>query len=187
MNESMTLARQFLIAMPTLADPNFNRTVTLVCQHSDDGALGIVINRRTNLVLRDVLEQMEIPVGGLATPDAPVYFGGPVQTERGFILHENSGEWASTLPISDELALSTSRDVLEAIAENRGPRHCLLALGYAGWASGQLEHEIGENAWLSGPAHHDIIFSVPVEERWPLAVQRMGIDPGTLSGEAGHA
>lgn len=187
MRPSESLANQFLIAMPTLMDPNFVRTVTLICQHSEEGALGVVINRTTTLTVREVLDQLSVPRDQIKNPNAPVFFGGPVQTERGLILHEGIGEWESTLPINDTLGLTTSKDILEAIAENRGPSNCMLALGYAGWGSGQLEREIRENAWLSGPANNDIIFQTPVDERWPRAAELVGVDITMLSGEAGHA
>ncbi len=182
-----SLTNHFLIAMPRLMDPNFQRTVTLICQHNSEGALGIVINRVTNLTLQEVFEQMNISAADSKYSHLPVYNGGPVQTERGFILHENIGSWGATLPINNTLGLTTSRDILEAIGGNQGPKNCLVALGYAGWASGQLEREISENAWLNGPADHDIVFDTPVEERWNRAAQLLGVDLSTISGQAGHA
>lgn len=187
MLEPISLANHFLIAMPALADPNFQRTVTLICQHTNEGALGIVINRTTDLTMRDVLQQMNIPMDRTKKPDMPVYYGGPVQNERGFILHRALGSWGATLPVSETLGLTTSRDILEAIAEDRGPADCLIALGYAGWGSGQLEREMAENAWLNGPADYDIIFNAAPETRWMKAAALLGVDLGTLSGEAGHA
>lgn len=187
MGELHSLTNHFLIAMPTLADPNFVRTVTLICEHNDDGALGIVINRTTNLTLANVLAQLDLPSDHLENPNTPVYYGGPVQTERGLILHETVGRWESTLPVGDSLGLTTSHDILEAMAESRGPQSSMLALGYAGWSAGQLEREIKENAWLSGPADNDIIFRTPVEERWASAAALLGIDLAMLSREAGHA
>ncbi|MDH3688221.1 MAG: YqgE/AlgH family protein [Gammaproteobacteria bacterium] len=187
MESTQSLANQFLIAMPALMDPNFVRTVTLICQHNEDGALGVVINRSTTLKLHQVLDQLSVPKDNISEPDAPVFLGGPVQTERGLILHEGLGEWETTLPINDMLGLTTSKDILEAIGDNRGPKDCLLALGYAGWGSGQLEREMRENAWLSGPSDNDIIFRTPVEERWPKAAQLVGVDISRLSGQTGHA
>ena len=182
-----SLANHFLIAMPTLADPNFERTVTLICQHNADGALGVVFNRTTNLVLADIFTQLELPNDKTERADEPVYHGGPVQTECGLILHDGDREWDATLQVGDSLSLTTSRDILEALATNEGPEHCLMALGYAGWGSGQLEREITENAWLSGPAKFDIIFSTPIEKRWTQAAASMGVDLTTMSREAGHA
>jgi putative transcriptional regulator len=182
-----SLTNHFLIAMPGLADPNFHQTVTLICQHDDDGALGIVINRPIDLEVRDILEQMGIPSADALCAGEPVFGGGPVQVERGFILHDQSGEWDATLSVGPGLELTSSRDILEAMAQNRGPSHCLVALGYAGWAAGQLEREISENAWLNGPADPDIIFHAPVEERWRRAAELLGVDLSLLSSEAGHA
>lgn len=182
-----SLTNHFLIAMPNLADPNFHRTVTLICQHNEDGALGIIINRITNLTLHEIFEQMNISTDQFKNPDLPVFSGGPVQTERGFILHNSVESWSATLPISDGLGLTSSRDILEAIARNNGPENCLVALGYAGWAGGQLEQEISDNAWLNGPADSAIIFHTPVDNRWNEAAQLLGVDLSTLSSEAGHA
>ncbi len=173
--------------MPGLADPNFHRTVTLICEHSSEGAMGIVINRATDLALGDILQQMGIDTDHTNQRAMPVYLGGPVQTNRGFVLHEPIGKWESTLPITDTLGISTSRDILAAIAENRGPDKCLVALGYAGWSAGQLEREIAENSWLNGPADRNILFSMPVEQRWHGAAKLMGVDVSTISGDAGHA
>jgi putative transcriptional regulator len=182
-----SLTNHFLIAMPGLADPNFHQTVTLICQHDDDGALGIIINRPIDLEIRDILEQMDIPSADASCANEPVFGGGPVQVERGFILHDESGDWGATLNVGEGLGLTSSRDILEAMAHNRGPRHYLVALGYAGWAAGQLEREISENAWLNGPADPDIIFRAPVEERWRRAAELLGVDLRLLSSEAGHA
>ena len=187
MTNLISLANHFLIAMPSLADPNFARSVTLICEHSEEGAMGIVINRLTDLRLRDILEQLDIKAKKPATAESAIYLGGPVQNNRGFVLHEPIGNWESTLSVTDMLGVSTSRDILEAIAHNRGPDKYLIALGYAGWGAGQLEREITENSWLSGPASRDILFELPVEHRWKAAAQLMGIDLTTLSGEAGHA
>ncbi len=178
---------QFLIAMPALRDPNFQQTVTLICQHNQDGALGIVINRTINLTVGDVLAQMNLPSEYYSEAGTPVHYGGPVQTERGFILHRDVGNWQSTLAINEDIGLTTSRDILEAMAANEGPEHSLVALGYAGWGSGQLEHELGENAWLSGPADYDLVFSTPVDDRWHAAAKLLGVDLHVLSPETGHA
>ena len=182
-----SLANHFLIAMPNLRDPNFARTVTLICEHSPEGAMGIVINRTTDLRLADVLDQMNIDAAGSTSLDMPVHVGGPVQSNRGFVLHEPHGQWESTLVIDDALGVSTSRDILVALAENRGPERCLLALGYAGWSPGQLERELADNAWLSGPADRQILFELPPEQRWSAAVEHLGVDPALLSSDAGHA
>ena len=163
---------QFLIAMPTLADPNFFRTVTLICDHSDQGALGIVINHPTEILLGELLDHLEFETRDPDARQIPVYNGGPVQIDRGFVLHEPIGDWDSTLPITDELALTTSRDILAALAHGEGPRRVLVALGYAGWGAGQLEQEMADNAWLSCAADQDIIFDLPPEQRWRAAARQ---------------
>jgi putative transcriptional regulator len=187
MGNIVSLTNHFLIAMPNLGDPNFSRTVTLICEHSGEGAMGLIINRPTDLRLNDILGQMNIDGSASEHLDLPIHLGGPVQNNRGFVLHEPLGQWESTLPVTDTLGVSTSRDILVALAENRGPNRCLVALGYAGWAAGQLEREISENAWLSGPADRSILFEIPVEARWTAAANLLGVDLTTLSGEAGHA
>lgn len=187
MAETVSLTNQFLIAMPTLADANFTRTVTLICEHSGEGAMGIVINRTTDLKLRDILDQLEIQGAQASVAELPVFLGGPVQNNRGFVIHEPLGNWDSTLPVTDTLGVSTSRDILAAIAENRGPDRYLVALGYAGWGAGQLEREIVENSWLSGPASREILFELPLEDRWNAAAHLVGVDLSMLSSEAGHS
>lgn len=187
MVKSVSLSNQFLIAMPTLADPNFSRTVTFMCEHSDQGALGIVINRSLDMTLGEIFEQMEIDTSQASHADAPVYQGGPVQNDHGFVLHEPLGNWQSTLPITETVGLTTSQDILQAIAEDRGPDDWLVALGYAGWGPGQLEREMSENAWLNGPADTSVVFRLPEEQRWQAAATKLGVDLSTLSGDAGHA
>ncbi len=181
------LTSHFLIAMPAMRDPNFEQTVTFICQHNEEGALGIVINRVVDLTIGDVLAQMDIPKHNRTNSHAPVHYGGPVQSERGFIVHVGLGAWDSTLPVTDSIGLTTSRDILEAVARNEGPEQYLLALGYAGWASGQLENEIKQNAWLNGPADYDVIFNTPIDMRWSAAASLLGVDLNTMSSEAGHA
>ncbi len=180
------LTNHFLIAMPGMTDPFFSRTVTYLCQHNDEGALGIIVNRPSELKLKDVMTQMNITLDDPALIDMPVYYGGPVQPERGFILHEPVGDWNSTLKMSSDLWLTTSRDILEAISRGEGPRKILLALGYAGWAKGQLEQEMVQNAWLSAEAEQSIIFNHPPDSRWQAAAGLMGIDIALLSRQAGH-
>ena len=187
MEKTNYLTDQFLIAMPAMKDPNFEQTVTYICQHNHEGALGIVINRTIDLTVGEVLDQMNISRETSTRSDAPVHYGGPVQIERGFILHEDIGDWDSTLKISKLTGLTTSRDILEAMATNSGPSRALLALGYAGWGAGQLEREISENAWLNWPADNELIFSTPVKERWSKAAGLLGVDLSLLSTDAGHA
>lgn len=184
-----SLSNQFLIAMPELEDPNFSRTVTLICQHDENGALGVIINRTVDsLSINDVLDQFSLP-----KPESgcighqPVYVGGPVHNEFGLVLHRGLGDWQSTLKVGGQLGLTSSRDVLEAIARSGGPDDCLLVLGYAGWGAGQLDFEIRQNAWLTVPADPRIIFEVEVEQRWAQAAASLGVDITTLSAGAGHA
>jgi putative transcriptional regulator len=184
---STSLTNQLLIAMPGLQDPNFSRTVTYICEHTDQGAMGIVINRPMDIRLGEVLAQLDIAGGDPAVRDILVYLGGPVQPDRGFVLHSGGASFDSTLSITPEISVTTSKDVLEAIAEELGPERTLIALGYAGWAGGQLGDEMSANAWLSGPADTDIIFRLPAEARWQAAAQLLGVDLNLLSGEAGHA
>lgn len=187
MFETADLSDHFLIAMPSMGDPNFSRTVTYMCQHGEEGALGIVINRPTTMKLGEILEQMDIKTQSESVQDLPVFYGGPVQPDRGFVVHQPSGTWDSSLMVSDSMALTTSRDILEAIATGSGPHKSLIALGYAGWGEGQLEREIVENAWLNAPASQSIIFDVPATDRWKSAADLMGIDLNLLSPQAGHS
>jgi putative transcriptional regulator len=182
-----TLTNHFLIAMPGLQDPNFSRTVTYVCEHTEQGAMGIVINRPTDICLGEMLNQLNIKSNDRRVLDALVYLGGPVQPERGFVLHSAGEGFDSTLSITPQISVTTSRDVLEAIAEGKGPKRRLIALGYAGWGGGQLEQEMSANAWLSGPADEEIMFSLPANARWQAAAHLLGVDLNLLSGEAGHA
>lgn len=187
MNSSSNLTNQFLIAMPSMRDFNFSQTVTYICEHNHEGAMGIVVNRPTNLHLNDILEQLDIIEADLSIGEESIYIGGPVQPERGFVLHCDNSSWDSTLKVTPEISVTTSRDILESIAAGKGPSNHLVALGYAGWASGQLEDEISANAWLNGPADSQIIFNTPPELRWRAAARLLGVDLDLLSGDAGHA
>ncbi len=181
------LTHHFLIAMPMLADPHFFHTVTYICAHSEEGAMGIVINRPMELDLGEVLTHMQISASDSDAVDIPIYQGGPVQPERGFVIHRLPEEWDATLNVQSQIGVTTSRDILEAIAAGRGPAQLLVALGYAGWGAGQLERELAENAWLSGPADFSILFDVPSEQRWRAAAAHIGVDLTLLSTETGHA
>jgi len=187
MTETASLKNQLLIAMPSLEDPNFSRTVTYICEHGEHGAMGIVINRPTDLRLADVLQHMEIEGGLGEAGEQLVYLGGPVEEERGFVLHSHTEPWDSTLAVDEQISITTSRDILEAMARGDGPAHTLVALGYAGWGAGQLERELQENAWLSGPADQSILFELPADQRWEAAARLLGVDVNLLSSEAGHA
>jgi putative transcriptional regulator len=187
MLEVANFTNHFLIAMPSLADPNFFRTVTYVCVHSVEGAMGIIINRPLDIRLGEILSQLDIDSGDERMRDAPVYDGGPVQRERGFVLHRPPGSWDAQLLVTGDIAVTTSRDILAALARGEGPTETLVALGYAGWGAGQLEREMAENAWLTGPADSRIIFETPTEQRWEAAAARLGVDLDRLSTSAGHA
>lgn len=187
MAQATYLSNHFLIAMPSLADANFSRGVTFLCQHTEEGAMGIIINRIAPLTIGDVLTQMRMSTGIEAVAQMPVYIGGPVQPERGFVIHDAGGEWDSSFAISDELSVTTSRDILAALAEGKGPKRAIVALGYAGWSAGQLEQEVRDNAWLTVAAQSDVIFETPLEQRWEVAAGLVGIDLANLSDYAGHA
>ncbi len=184
---NFNLTNHFLIAMPAMQEGIFAGTLTYVCEHNENGALGIVVNRPISLTLAEMFEQIKIPLHQPRLEKMPVYFGGPVQTERGFVLHDTQGNWQSTLLIEDKLALTTSRDVLVAMGEGNGPRNMIVSLGYAGWDQGQLEHEISENTWLTVPASEHILFELPPEERLSAAMALLGVDYLSLADNAGHA
>lgn len=186
MIETTYLGNQFLIAMPSLADPNFHQTVTYICEHDDNGALGIVINRPLRIKLEQLLEHLQIPVSG-EVGARPLYSGGPVQQEQGFVIHTPLGNWDATLPVTEHIGITTSQDILQAIARQQGPEKSLIALGYAGWGPGQLEQEMAANAWLSGPADPHILFDVAIEQRWSAAAALLGVDLSLLSSDSGHA
>ncbi len=187
MSAETNLTNHFLIAMPRLEDPNFFHTVTYICEHSREGAMGIVINRPMELHLADIFDQLEIQISSPHIAEQAVYLGGPVQSDRGFVLHDSTTSWNSTLRVTPEISVTTSLDILEAIAADKGPAKSLVALGYAGWGAGQLESELAQNAWLSGPAESEIIFNRPSQERWQAAADLLGVDLNLLSGDAGHA
>lgn len=183
--------QQLLIAMPGMEDPNFDHGVTLMCQHNEEGALGITINRHSELTLMDVLAQLEIRCSDETIANQPVLQGGPVQQERGFVLHSDDGQdddqWEATTRVAPGVMVTTSRDILEAIAEHRGPSKYVVALGYAGWSAGQLEDELKDNTWLNTAADSTIIFDLPIDDRWARAVASLGIDAATLQPIGGHA
>lgn len=187
MSEQADLTNHFLIAMPTLEDPNFQHAVAYLCEHNSEGGLGIIINHPTEVSLGELLEHLEIEPASPAIANETVYMGGPVQRERGFVLHSPEGDWDSSLRISDSVSVTTSRDILAAIARGEGPERYLVALGYAGWEAGQLEQELAQNAWLNGPADPEIIFNRSTPERWQAAASLLGVDMTLLSSDAGHA
>ena len=186
----INLTNQFLIAMPGMGDNTFSGAVVYLCEHTEKGALGLVINKPIDIKLKNLFEKVELPLEIESLADQPVYFGGPVQTERGFVLHDRSpgaAPYSSTLSIPGGLEMTTSKDVLEALSNGGGPKRLLVTLGYSGWAAGQLEDELGRNGWLTVDASPEIIFDTPVEQRYTRAVSLLGFDPAMLSLQAGHA
>lgn len=191
-SDRINLTNQFLIAMPGMGDPTFAGSVVYLCEHSEKGALGLVINKPVDIKLKNLFEKVELSLTRTDIADSPVYFGGPVQTERGFVLHERLTEdgspYSSTLSIAGgALDMTTSKDVLEALAEGAGPKKLLVTLGYSGWGAGQLEDEIARNGWLTVDADPQVIFDTPIDQRYDRAVSLLGFDPHMLSQEAGHA
>lgn len=177
----------FLIAMPAMGDPHFHHSVTYICEHNEQGALGITINRPMNLNLGDIFDQLNLDRSPDVSEKAPILLGGPVQPERGFVLHNPKGEWDSSMETGDKIQVTTSQDVLQAMARGEGPAQAIVALGYAGWTAGQLEQEVVENAWLTVPSSHEILFETPYDKRWESAAALLGVDLQSISNYAGHA
>jgi putative transcriptional regulator len=184
---AIDLTHHFLIAMPNMVDPYFAKSLTYICEHNEQGALGVVVNRPIDLSLQALFERINLKLEGHELHNIPVYFGGPVQTDRGFVLHQPVGDWNSTLNVRDSLGLTTSKDILEAVGKGKGPVKLLVTLGYSGWAAGQLEHELAQNAWLTVEAGEQIIFDLPAEEKLPAAMELLGVDFASLSEDTGHA
>ncbi len=185
-----SLKNQLLVSMPQLTTPSFHQTVSLICQHDDNGAIGVVVNRLTNHRMGDIFDQLSLPVSSLKHTEQPVFEGGPVNPELGLVIHadEKSGSrWESSLEIGGGLWLTSSRDILGAIAGDRGPANAIMLLGYAGWGPGQLESEIRQNSWFHTPADHSIIFDTQIDRKWHQAAKLLGIDYSRLSTEVGHA
>lgn len=192
--KSTSLKNQLLVSMPQLTNPSFHQTVSLICQHDDNGAIGVIVNRLTNHRLGDIFEQLSLPVSSLDHTEQPVFEGGPVNPELGLVIHagegsggKNRGRWESSMEIGGGLWLTSSRDILGAIASGHGPAHAIMILGYAGWGPGQLEFEIRQNSWFHAPADHSIIFNTDIDRKWHQAAQLLGIDYAKLSTEVGHA
>jgi len=182
-----TLANQLLIALPTLAESPFARSVALICQHDSEGAMGVVVNRASEYTLGEVFQQMGIRSDDVELCAQPVLAGGPVHPERGFVLHDGERQWDSSLPIGEQLYVTTSRDVLEAMARGDGPRHVTVALGCAGWGAGQLENELVENSWITAPAGPRVLFGLPLGARWEAAAGSIGVDMSRMADYSGHA
>lgn len=187
MPPNSSLTAHFLIAMPAMDDPNFAQGVTLLCQHDAEGAMGLTINRISDFTLGEVFEQMQIECESKEMADIPVLLGGPVQPDRGFVLHDDSREWSSTLRFGDGLAVSTSRDILEAMAKGQGPKNAVIMLGYAGWTAGQLEAEIAANSWLTVEADQAILFHTAIHERWKAAAKSLGVNLSQVTDYSGRA
>ena len=187
-DSEISLSAQILIAMPALNDPNFYKSITLICEHSpDNGAMGIVLNQPTNITTADLLDQLNINSDSTTAKDQQVFAGGPMQTDRGFILHSGKSGWDSTMQITPELHLTSSHDILEAIASDQGPTSSLIVLGYAGWAPGQLEAEISANSWLTVEYQPELVFATPAEQQWITAGNLLGVDLNLLASNPGHA
>ena len=184
---TVNLTHHFLIAMPSMADPYFSKTLTYICEHNDQGALGLVVNRPIDMTLQELFKRLSLKLGDNALSHSPIYYGGPVQTDRGFVLHAPVGNWQATLPVREAIGLTTSKDILEAVGRGEGPKRMLVTLGYAGWSPGQLEHELSQNAWLTVEAKDAILFDIPAEERLPKAMELLGLDFARLQDAAGHA
>jgi putative transcriptional regulator len=182
-----SLANHFLIAVPMMDDPHFARGVTLLCEHNEHGAMGLLVNRPSDYSLGEVLEQMQIDTKLPAIVESLVLTGGPVLPDRGFVLHDDAHEWPSTLRFGEGMGVTTSREILEAMARGEGPRRFLVMLGYASWDAGQLEQEIADNAWLTVAADASVVFETPLEERWQAAASKLGVDLGRLAGYSGRA
>lgn len=188
MTQFSSLTNHFLIAMPTLQDPNFAQTVTYLCEHNEEGALGIVINKPQEILLGDILSHIGLETHDNDIAHRPIFAGGPVQPERGFVLHPGvKRDWESTLSITERISLTTSLDILTSISQGEGPSPALIALGYAGWGAGQLEQELAENSWLSGPADETVLFNTPTERRLEAAAALLGVDLTLISSQTGHA
>ena len=186
-NDHSGLRDHFLLAMPALREGIFSHSITYICEHSENGAMGIVINQPLDLSVAEIFEHLQIKAKS-RLPEIPVMAGGPVQIDHGFVLHRNcSTDWEASLKVTEEITLTTSRDILKSIAEGTGPLDHLIALGYAGWSAGQLEEELAENSWLTLPADADIIFSTPYQQRHSAAAAILGVDMNLISAQAGHA
>ncbi len=191
MEDTVNLKNHFLVAMPSMADERFQHSVVYMCEHNEDGAMGLVINQPINISIAKMLDQIEVEreqdVTHPVSLDQPVLFGGPVSEDRGFVLHKNLKLYGSSIQLSDELTVTTSKDILSILGTTEEPEQFIVALGYAGWDAGQLEQELAENSWLTIEADPKVIFDTPINERWEKALKQMGIDALNLSADVGHA
>ena len=182
-----SLENTFLIAMPSMDGSFFNKSVIYLCEHNDEGAMGLIVNLPISLSINELLKQIDTSKSNLPTLSAPVLSGGPVSPDRGFVLHSSQSGWNSSLALNDSVMITTSKDILMALGTERSPEKFIITLGYAGWSPGQLEQEIADNFWLTAPASNDVLFDTPIEQRWQKANEIIGIDPAHLSIEIGHA
>jgi len=187
MLQNINLTDHFLIAMPAMDDPYFSKSLIYIAEHNDQGALGLIVNRPIDMTLATLFEKIDVPLESMELANLPVFFGGPVQTDRGFVLHRPIGDWQSTLAVNQDVGLTSSRDVLQSVAREGKPREVMVTLGYSGWGAGQLESELAQNSWLTVPANPHILFDMPSEERLPSAMEILGIDFANLAVKAGHA
>lgn len=185
--DALNLTHHFLIAMPSMADSYFSKSLIYLCEHSAQGAMGLIVNRPIDMTLTGLMEKVDIEIQTTTLLDHPIYFGGPVQTDRGFVLHQPQGNYQATLRITDDLGLTSSRDVLQSLAREGEPNQIIVTLGYSGWGAGQLEKEMRENAWLTVPADFKILFGTPHNERLTAAMDKLGVSYASLSEVAGHA
>lgn len=186
-SELTSLNNQLLIAMPSLLDPAFGKTVVYVCEHNSQGAVGLIINRPLNYQLSYVFEQMNITSHCVDSDTMPLMFGGPVQPERGFVIHRPMGVWRSSLNIDNDVTVTTSNDIIHALAEGKGPKDALVTLGYTGWSENQLEQEVVDNSWLVCPFSPAILYNTPFDQRWEIAAKTLGVDINFISSGEGHA
>ncbi len=182
-----SLQHHFLIAMPSLADTFFYHSVVYICEHNDTGAMGLIINRPTQVMLLDLLSHLEIENPSERLTNTPVLFGGPVEKGQGMVIHDSHADWKTSVELTNNIFLTTSTDILEAIGTDSGPEHSLVTLGYAGWGEGQLEKELAENSWLTVPADNEILFNTSPDKRWQAAANLLGVDINLISNASGHA
>ena len=185
--ETTQLTHHFLIAMPAMEDPHFARALVYIAEHNEQGALGVIINRPIDMTLAELFERIDLHLGESTLASQPVFFGGPVATERGFVLHRPQGDWHSTIAVQDDIGLTSSLDILQALCQANEPQDVLVTLGYSGWSAGQLEYELAQNAWLSTKADPEVIFRLPPEERLSAAMQNLGVSYSSLNLGVGHA
>lgn len=185
--QSVNLTDHFLIAMPAMEDTFFSKSLVYIAEHNEQGALGLIVNRPIDMSLATLFEKIDIPLEADELGRLPIFFGGPVQTDRGFVLHRPLGEWQSTMAVNQQVGLTSSRDVLQAVASQGQPRDVLVTLGYSGWSAGQLEEELGQNAWLTVPADSHILFDLPFEDKLASAMEKLGVSFTNLADGAGHA